>query len=236
MSLKKRSSPAPIDTATLKSVAAYDQLRHMIMSFELRTGQAVSERLLETHVGASRTAVRAAIARLEAEGLVRREGRSYIVTPIEPDEIEAAHDFLIALEAGALRQARPNGLAERLDALEKIVRTAERSNSLDVYVRSTMRFHEGLIELTGNPFFKRANDDAQTRIARAAWLTAWLTRERRADWSEHHRILDLMRRGRREDAVGVLIDLLTVSRAEMSRLVREDRRGLLARGIAIGGG
>lgn len=66
----------------------YGKMRDSILSLELAPGERLSERGLESRFGASRTPVRAALSRLEVEGLVRNDDRSWAVTPILFGEIE----------------------------------------------------------------------------------------------------------------------------------------------------
>src|ERR1700730_7758259 len=67
----------------------HEKLREMILSLDLGPGERLSERWLEGKFAGSRTPVRAALIRLEAEGLVCREGRNWAVSPIDLGEIEA---------------------------------------------------------------------------------------------------------------------------------------------------
>ena len=67
----------------------HDQLREMILSFDLGPGERLTERWLESRFQGSRTPIRAALVRLEGEELVRRDGRNWIVAPIDLGELEA---------------------------------------------------------------------------------------------------------------------------------------------------
>ena len=51
------------------------QLRDMILGLEIGPGERLTERWIESRFGASRTPVRAALLRLETEGLIGRDGR-----------------------------------------------------------------------------------------------------------------------------------------------------------------
>ena len=72
---------------------AYENLRDLILTLELAPGERLSERWLETRFEGSRTPIRAALVRLETEGLIQREGRGYIVAPIQLGEIEHVFAF-----------------------------------------------------------------------------------------------------------------------------------------------
>src|SRR5579872_1190150 len=84
---------------------AYRRLRQMIISFDIRPGASLSERALEKILKLSRTPVRAALVRLEAQGLVIRQGRGYTVSPIDIVEVEQAFGFRLDVESACIRIA-----------------------------------------------------------------------------------------------------------------------------------
>ena len=63
-------------------------LREMILGLEVGPGERLTERWIESRFGASRTPVRAALLRLETEGLICRDGRGWTVSPINLAELE----------------------------------------------------------------------------------------------------------------------------------------------------
>src|SRR5580658_3743892 len=99
----------------------HQKLREMILSLDLGPGERLSERWLEGKLDGSRTPVRAALIRLEAEGLVRREGRNWAVSPIDLGEIEALYEFREPLEATAIRLACRRAEPSDIDALEALL-------------------------------------------------------------------------------------------------------------------
>src|SRR5258708_9605424 len=83
----------------------HDQLREMILSLDLGRGDRMTERWLESRFEGSRTPIRAALLRLEGEELVRRDGRNWIVAPIDLSELAALAEFRVPLETTAARLA-----------------------------------------------------------------------------------------------------------------------------------
>lgn len=98
---------------TSQSESAHDRLRAAILALDLAPGERVSERGLESMLGASRTPVRAALSRLEADGLVRRDDRGWLVAPLDLDELRQVGEFREAVESAALRLA-----VDRADAAD----------------------------------------------------------------------------------------------------------------------
>ncbi|GGC40601.1 GntR family transcriptional regulator [Novosphingobium marinum] len=90
---------------------AYDTIRAMILSGELAAGDQLAEETLAERCGVSRTPVRDALRRLEAELLVRRsDSQRTFVSDWSLDDVEDAFELRAMLEGMAARRA-----AERMD-------------------------------------------------------------------------------------------------------------------------
>src|SRR5262249_40364144 len=130
----------------------HQKLRELILSLDLGPGERLSERWLEAKFGGSRTPVRAALIRLEAEGLVQREGRNWTVSPIDLREIEALYEFREPVEAAAIRLVCRRADAGDLDALEALLDSCDAGAPREEWHRIGTEFHVGLARLSGNPF------------------------------------------------------------------------------------
>jgi DNA-binding GntR family transcriptional regulator len=179
---------------TTNSSTAYDRLREAILALELGPGSTLTERALESRLETSRTTVRAALARLENEGLVNRDGRGYQVAPLDLLEIKRACDWREVIETAAARAtiARLNqnqASDSELETLERQLSHVTASEPLETYMRDATDFHINLARLAANPFMTRALEDVLTRLARARWFEAGSTNGlERAD-REHRNIL-----------------------------------------------
>lgn len=100
----------------------YERLRSGILDLERVPGSRITERGLEAELGASRTPLRAALMRLEAEGLVRRDGRAWEVSPIDLGEIARLSELRDAVESAGVRisvaRASDAALGALRDALD----------------------------------------------------------------------------------------------------------------------
>lgn len=211
----------------------HQKLREMILSLDLGPGERLSERWLEAKFEGSRTPVRAALIRLEAEGLVRREGRNWAVAPIDLGEIEALYEFREPLEAATIRLACARAEGGDLDGLEALLGSCGAGAPREEWHRVGTEFHVGLARLSRNPFVVKAIEDIMTRLARARWLEVWTEPPRDQAWADHRRILELIRRKLPEDAVREALHHVRETRDRLLRSLREDRRGLKARGFAV---
>ncbi len=104
----------------LNEDSAYDRLRAAILSLEFVPGERLSERGLESVLGASRTPIRAALMRLENEGLTQRAGRGWQVSPIDLAEVRAVMEYREALEVAAVTLAVERATDEELAALRAL--------------------------------------------------------------------------------------------------------------------
>lgn len=93
------------DDAADVASAQYGILRRRILDGELPVGHALVESALSTSAGVSRTPIREALARLEAEGLVERTTRGLRVRIRTIEEIHEIHEVRLALDVEAARLA-----------------------------------------------------------------------------------------------------------------------------------
>jgi DNA-binding GntR family transcriptional regulator len=211
----------------------HEKLREMILSLDLGPGERLSERWLEGKFDGSRTPVRAALIRLEAEGLVCREGRNWAVSPIDLGEIEALYEFREPLEAAAIRLACQRADVNDVDALDALLDSCGPGAPREDWHRVGTEFHVALARLSGNPFVVKAVEDVMTRLSRPRWLEVWTEPPRDQAWADHRRILDLIRRNLPDEAVVESMRHVRDTRDRLIRSLREDRRGLKARGFAV---
>jgi DNA-binding GntR family transcriptional regulator len=99
--------------------------------------------------------------------------------------------------------------------------------------RVGMDFHIALARLSGNEFLYRGVREAMTLLSRARWLEVRDEQARNHAWSEHHLILSAVQAGDAEEAAVLLSRHVTGGRERLIVSLRDDRRGLKARGFAI---
>jgi DNA-binding GntR family transcriptional regulator len=213
----------------------HDQLRQMILSLDLGPGERLTERWLEGQFQSSRTPIRAALVRLEGEGLLRRDGRNWAVSPIDLGDIEALAEYREPLEVTAVGLACQRATEADLDAVEEMLNACRPDVPREEWHKIGTDFHVEIARLSGNPFLAKAIEDVMTRLSRARWLEVWTEASREQAWSEHRRILDFIRRKQADDAAREASAHVRDTRDRLLRSLNADRRGLRARGFAIVG-
>jgi DNA-binding GntR family transcriptional regulator len=213
----------------------YAQLREMVLSLDLGPGERLTERWLETQFEGSRTPIRAALIRLEAEELVQRDGRNWMVAPIDLGEIAALAEFREPLETTAVRLACLRATETDLETVGALLDSCRSDVPREAWHQAGTDFHVELARLSGNPFLLKAIRGLMTRLARARWLEVLTEASREQAWSEHRRILELIRARLPDEAACEAATHVRATRDRLMRSLDEDRRGLRARGFAVVG-
>lgn len=105
-----------------QAIDPYEFLRDAIVTGEFPPGQPLVEAELAARVGVSRTPIREALRRLDAEGLLERGNRgSLVVRERSPEEIIDVYDVRILLEGEAARQASQKASSIDLARIERLV-------------------------------------------------------------------------------------------------------------------
>lgn len=212
---------------------AYRRLKEAILRVELAPGTLVTERYLEDLLQVSRTPIRAALSRLEAEGLVSRRNRGHVVTPIDVREFEHAYEYREACEIAVVKRAIERASRKDLDSIDTMLGQDVATSGAQWFEKS-VDFHLELARIVGNPFLLRAVQDAMTRLERVRWFEIWSQDGRERAFREHKEILRLIRLRRVDDAVGAMSVHIAHSReAIISTLRAKFEASAIGRGIAV---
>lgn len=131
---------------------AYTRLREQIISGTLKPGARITEPELAADLGLSRTPIREALRRLEAEALVQAlNNGGTIVTPLDADSVQHIGLLRSRIESLLARQATLRISEEELAELERIVKLGHRLVDDDEEVlRLGKEFHQIINRASGN--------------------------------------------------------------------------------------
>jgi DNA-binding GntR family transcriptional regulator len=105
----------------------YEQLMELLIRGELRPGDVITERRMAERLNASRTPVREALGRLEAEGLVEKQpSRGVTVRPFSTEAFVEILNVRQLLESEAARLAAGNIRPERIRKIREALQAAAR--------------------------------------------------------------------------------------------------------------
>ncbi|MCU1476802.1 MAG: transcriptional regulator, GntR family [Subtercola sp.] len=218
---------------TSQTVLMYERLREGILSLEMTPGERLTERGLETELQASRTPVRAALTRLEAEGLVQRSVRGWIVAPIDLAELASLLEYREVIEAAGVSLACERASDADIEALDELLRAFDPSGSSEQAHHMGTDFHVKLVGLSENAFLVAAAESSMTRLSRTRWLEVQTEQSRALAVAEHRAVVDAVRRRDADEAAGLAVAHIRSTRDRLLASLDADRRLLRARGFTI---
>jgi DNA-binding GntR family transcriptional regulator len=188
-------------TITGQTVA---KLREAILSGLFQPGERLLEQSLCERMGVSRTSVREALRRLEAERLITiTPNRGPSVTEISWQDAHAIYDVraLLEGEAAALfaQRASPQDLSQMKLALADFDRAIAMDSPLDL-VASTERFYSVILASCGNPIIAEVIQGLVARINFLRARSMSLAGRSRQSSIEMWRIFDAIEKRNSEEA------------------------------------
>jgi DNA-binding GntR family transcriptional regulator len=137
------------------SEEAYVTVKELIVTGELPGGELISEGDIATRMGMSRTPVREAFLRLQAEGWMRLfPKRGALVVPIAADEAEHVVSARRMIEAGSVKAMTAQARTELADALDRnlaLQRETAASGTATAFSAIDADFHQSIVNASGNP-------------------------------------------------------------------------------------
>jgi GntR family transcriptional regulator, vanillate catabolism transcriptional regulator len=159
------SSAEPMDAGTSQAVKAQLRLREMILAGELPGGTRIAELSIVEKLGVSRTPIRAALMRLEQEGLLESlPNGGYAVRTFSERDVAEAIELRGTIEGLSARLAAERGVPpvvlsearECLARIDEVLRQpALNDEAFSSYVALNERFHELLAEMSGSQLLAR---------------------------------------------------------------------------------
>jgi DNA-binding GntR family transcriptional regulator len=149
------------------SAAAYRLLREAIAGGQIAMGTRINEIELASAWNISRTPIRDALRRLEAEGLVQSvPGRGVIVPALSLADAHELYELREVLEARAARRAAEHGgveLSARLNELIRIFGSALKAGDLEGMTAADVALHAAVAAHSGNARLERAIETVRTQ-------------------------------------------------------------------------
>jgi DNA-binding GntR family transcriptional regulator len=132
----------------------YEKIKNTILEFDLKPGQKIRDDLLAKRFKCSRTPVRAAIIRLEQDGLLERiPHQGVFVKKFSVKEILDIHTVQELLEIPTAQMAIENHTKEDLTVLRDNIERCKHAianNDMNTYCMESLRFHHIIFEASKN--------------------------------------------------------------------------------------
>ena len=186
---------APVKSDVLAETA-YQRIQDAIRSGQIKPGQRVTETQLAKWISVSRTPVRAAILRLEAEGLLMHSPRQgLILRQLEYQEIVELYAMREILESNAAALAARQATEPEIDFLQDIIEVESSLSPNDVIAvaHHNRMFHDALSQAAHNKFLLASISGLNNSMALLGPTT--LTQEGRWEEAleEHRKIMQAVR-------------------------------------------
>jgi len=187
------------------TAVAIKQLRTLIFAGDLGAGTDHLESELAERLGMSRTPVREALLRLEAQGLVEVRPRKGVrIKPLSPTDMTEIYDILTELESLAAANAATRAPSEaELAVLSKSIAdmdSALASDDREGWAAADDDFHRELVRLGQNSRISIIAEMMSDQVRRARLITLYMRPTPTKSNDDHSQVLDAIRRGDAEEA------------------------------------
>jgi DNA-binding GntR family transcriptional regulator len=212
---EQAQKPDQAPPAGLLKEQAYVALKDRLVDGRYPPGTFLSERLLVANFGMSKTPIRFALERLEAEGFVTISPRRGIVVR-EPSVQEIADQFALrfAIERYVVESLAGRLTAEQVRCLRSQVQEQQKAAEADdlaTYIRLDGDFHILFCEFLGNREILRAMSRIRERMTLVIALVFRQSAARKGpSWQEHRAIAEAVIEGNVAAAVARLREHLDI--------------------------
>jgi DNA-binding GntR family transcriptional regulator len=191
---------AELEIPSLPQIA-YAQLRDDILAGRHEAGSPLRQEELAQKMGVSRVPLREALRRLEVEGLVvQRPRRGYVVSSLDPEDIEDIFDIRAMLEERAGYLAAKRRTVEDIAEVEALLKAMDGlairdAADVDLFAERNRAFHARLFLASGRPQLCRTMIVLRNSVERYIRIGALIAGNLDRVKLDHYRIVDAFRRG-----------------------------------------
>lgn len=186
--------PPTAGSATPASDLAYREVKARILDHRIEGGTLISEGEIAADLQVSRTPVREAFVRLQAEGwMTLYPKRGALVRQPGPHEARDVIEARIVVESHAVevmaRTGRGREIAARLDELIEHQAAALAEHDDDDFAKIDAEFHQLIVAGAGNGLFIDFFENLKDRQRRMSTRAIWRADDRAEAVLAHHREL-----------------------------------------------
>jgi GntR family transcriptional regulator, vanillate catabolism transcriptional regulator len=232
------------------AVRAQLQLRELILAGELPGGMRIAELAIVEKLGMSRTPIRAALMRLEQEGLLEAlTNGGYAVKSFSESDIADAIELRGTLEGLLARRAAERGAAaavllEARQCLKKIddvlAQNALNDEAFSGYVDLNERFHALLSEMADSPLIARQMERVASLpfASPSAFVVAQANSPRARDMlivaqDQHRQVLDAIEQGEGARAEAIMREHSRLAQRNLRQSLTGDDNGQIAESLKM---
>jgi len=174
---------------------AYGRLRAAIRNQELRPGDRLREADMAERLGISRTPVREALKRLEADGLVQlAPPRGFVVTQLTYRRVMELYAMREVLAGVAARFAAEQASPMEIQTLQELVAQQGAAQDATEAARLNERLREAMICAAHNEFLTRAANSLNDALELLGKTTYSIPGRIESGWKENRKVVEAIAR------------------------------------------
>ncbi len=201
---KPALSDLNIPKSVLMREQVYSYLKKLLNDGKIKPGTALDLKSLSENMGFSRTPLRDALLRLEAEGFVTiNSRRGVLVSPLDLHTIKNAYQIIGALECAAILEAGGKmeaGTSHKMLELNERMKLSLNNSDFNAYYLDNLAFHDCYISLSKNEELKRTVKVLKERLYDFPRLDSYISQWELASVKEHDQLIKLFLEGNFEAA------------------------------------
>ena len=213
----------------------YDNLKKSIISGELKPGYRLFEvKVAELHQ-VSRTPVREAFRRLEQDFLVQRVVQGGVkVTEVDPASVKDLFGIRTVLEEYGMKLACERITPEQIAGLREIKAQAfqalelyhskevSRAYTLKRFFELNSLFHESIYAATGSKYLVNLFNNIRGLMMGMRSISIQVEAESIQTWEEHSRLIDLLEKRNKQEAVRLIKKHLARSASQVIAMLKKE--------------
>lgn len=207
--------------ATPLAETVYARIKAELFDFRLLPGDRFTETELAERLNVSRTPVRDALYRLKHEGFVDVSFRAgWGVRPLDFERFDELYDLRVLIECAAVERLCGSDRDIDLEGLREVwlIPAASRETRGGELAKLDEAFHHTLVAAASNREMLRVHDEVTEKIRIIRRLDFFKEARIAATYEEHGKLLRLIVRRRRDDAIVLLKAHITQSKQEVSKI------------------
>lgn len=184
---------------------AYETIRLLIFKNEIRSGEQLIEEELAVRCGVSRTPIRDALVRLEAEFLVEKRDnkRSFVANPSR-DDIDELFALRAMLEGHAAARAAERTSPTLVARLQSSLQMVQNDQSVYGFLNHNADFHKAIIDAAGSKRLAAMLERLISQPVVHHTAYAYSTDQIARSIDEHKELIEAIERGDAEWARSVM--------------------------------
>lgn len=218
----------PVSLPSLDDVV-YHLLRERILRYDFAPGERLDLSELEASLAVSRTPLKNALTRLEAEGLVDIQARrGTFVMPVNAEKLDDAYKIRSAFELYValclFKYLTPEDFAffrDTRDAMDSLAQTGDWQLVIQDYLQLDQQFHERLVERGGTPRMLQLFQQMNVHMQVARIVRNFHPRDFEAIHFEHEQIFEALEDPSSQRLSAALLNHLEASRMRSLKYSQE---------------